>query len=109
MHRGVSYGVHKHVSSESMVAGLCVCGCMSGPSLICLLSRQVLLLLLLNTGTSSHILPHILSVLDHIGVLVAFSKVEGPSTVVTFLGVVVDSDRFELRLTQDKIVHIHDL
>lgn len=37
---------------------------------------------LLNTGASSHILPHIHSVLDCLGVPVVFSKVEGPSTAV---------------------------
>ena len=49
-----------------------------------------------NTGTSSHIMPYILSVLDRLGVPVALNKVEGPSTVITFLGVEVNSERLRI-------------
>lgn len=39
----------------------------------------------------------------------ALHKMEGPATVVTFLGVVVDTARFELRLPIDKLDYIREL
>ena len=42
--------------------------------------------------------PSVLNTLDHLGVPVATQKIEGPATTVTFLGVIVDTVRLELRL-----------
>ena len=55
------------------------------------------------------VLSHILSILHHLGVPVAPEKIEGPATVVTFLGIVVDTDRFEIRLPEAKLAHIREL
>jgi hypothetical protein len=45
-------------------------------------------------------------ILEYLGVPVAAHKTEGPATVVTFLGILVDTRTFELRLPQDKIHHL---
>ena len=39
----------------------------------------------------------------HRGVLIASHKMEGPGTVVTFLGILIDTGRGELRLPHDKL------
>ena len=54
-------------------------------------------------------LPRILSILSTLNVPVALHKIEGPASTVTFLGVVVDTARFELRLPLDKLTHLQDL
>ena len=51
-------------------------------------------------------LQHITGVLDRLGVPVSTQKIEGPSPVVTFLGVIVDTNRYELRLPAAKLDHI---
>ena len=61
------------------------------------------------TPYSHLVLPHVLQVLHSLGVPVAAHKVEGPATVVTFLGVIVDTARFELRLPQQKLDLIREL
>lgn len=55
------------------------------------------------------ILQHILSLLQFLGVPVASEKIEGPATSLTFLGIVIDSSRLELRLPDRKITHIQGL
>ena len=55
------------------------------------------------------ILSHILGVLAHLGVLVAHHKIEGPATIVTFLGVEIDSVRLELRLPLSKLTRVRRL
>jgi len=47
------------------------------------------------------------SVCLHLGVPLAVEKVEGPSTLLTFLGIVLDTVRMEARLPTDKLHHIH--
>ena len=42
-------------------------------------------------------------VLAGLGIPVSLPKLEGPSTSVTFLGIVIDSERMELRLPHDKV------
>ena len=54
-------------------------------------------------------LPYILSTFRNLGVPVAAHKVEGPATTVTFLGIVVDTARFELRLPVDKVDRIREM
>ena len=55
------------------------------------------------------VLSYIHGVLESIGVPVSWHKTEGPATTVTFLGVVVDTARLELRLPLDKLQHTRDL
>ena len=52
------------------------------------------------------VLPQILNMLNSMGVLVTVSKFEGPAMVVTFLGIVVDTIRFKLRLPEEKLSYI---
>ena len=40
------------------------------------------------------------------GVTLAGEKVEGPSTILTFLGILLDTKRMEARLPDDKLKHI---
>ena len=40
---------------------------------------------------------------EEVGCPVAGEKMEGPATVITLLGVELDSDRFQLRLPQEKL------
>ena len=54
-------------------------------------------------------LPRILNVFSSLGVPVATHKIEGPATQVTFLGVIVDTARFELRLPLDKLEYTRSL
>ena len=54
-------------------------------------------------------LPHrALSTFQSLGVPVASQKIEGPATVVTFLGIVIDTVRCELSLPVHKIYEIQD-
>ena len=55
------------------------------------------------------LLSAVLSALQALGVPVAQDKIEGPSTTITFLGIVIDTCRFELRLPGPKLVHIRQL
>ena len=55
------------------------------------------------------VLSRILEAFGMLGVPVAMHKIEGPATVVTFLGVEVDTVRFELRLPGHKLDHIQGL
>ena len=50
-----------------------------------------------------------LSVLADLGVPVSLPKLEGPSTSVTFLGILIDTARMELRLPLDKLSRLRDL
>ena len=42
-------------------------------------------------------------VLSHLGVPVANHKTEGPATTVVFLGIVIDTKNFQLRLPTEKV------
>ena len=48
-------------------------------------------------------------VCQSLGVPLAVHKTEGPAPVVTFLGILVDTARFELRLPQEKLVALQSL
>ena len=39
----------------------------------------------------------------------ALEKVEGPTTCLPFLGIIVDSDRMEARLPDDKLARVQGL
>ena len=68
-------------------------------------------LFLCPSGTNSSIdpLPVALRVLDSLGIPVASHKVEGPSPVITFLGIQIDTLAMELRLPPQKVDHIADM
>ncbi len=44
-----------------------------------------------------------------LGVPIAAHKTEGPSTVVVFLGITIDTAKGELRLPEDKLSRLQDL
>ena len=46
--------------------------------------------------------------LTRLGILIAVHKTEGPATTLTFLGILVDSDKFELCLPADKLARLQD-
>ena len=48
-------------------------------------------------------------VFDELGVPVASHKTEGPATCVTFLGIVIDTHRFQVRLPEDKLTRLKAL
>ena len=50
-----------------------------------------------------------LSVLADLGVPVSLPKLEGPSTSVTFLGILINTARMELHLLLDKLSRLRDL
>ena len=50
-----------------------------------------------------------LSTMAHLGLPVADHKTEGPSTQVTFLGILIDSDLFQLRLPAAKLERLQSL
>ena len=46
--------------------------------------------------------------LTRLGIPIAVHKIEGPATTLTFLGILVDTDNFELRLPADKLARLQD-
>jgi hypothetical protein len=46
--------------------------------------------------------------LTRLGIPIAEHKTEGPATTLTFLGILVDSEKFELRLPADKLARLQD-
>ena len=56
-----------------------------------------------NTGEGSQVKQAILNILGRLGVLVDSHKVEGPSSSLTFLGVLFNTVCYELRLPLDKL------
>ena len=54
-------------------------------------------------------LPCILGVFSILNALVTYHKIKGPATTITFLGVVIDTVRFELRLPTDKLTYPWEL
>lgn len=61
------------------------------------------------SGEGATALSTALQVFQALGVPVAAHKTEGPSTTVTFLGVLIDTSRFELRLPADKLTRLQGL
>jgi len=45
---------------------------------------------------------------EHLGIPLALEKVEGPSTTICFLGIILDTIRMEIRLPTDKLQRIQD-
>ena len=50
-----------------------------------------------------------LSICNQLGVPVSKSKIEGPATTLTFLGIVLDTIKREIRLPEDKLVRLKDM
>ena len=50
----------------------------------------------------------LLDICNHLGVPIANKKVEGPSTCLVFLGILIDTMRGELRLPLDKLTRLRD-
>ena len=50
----------------------------------------------------------LLDICKHLGVPIADKKVEGPSTCLVFLGILIDTVRGELRLPLDKLTRLRD-
>ena len=50
-----------------------------------------------------------LEVLRFLGILVAVHKTEGPATIITFLGILIDTWSFQLRLPEDKLQRLQAL
>ena len=46
------------------------------------------------------------TVCSELGLPLKWEKVEGPTTRITFLGIILDSERLELRLPSDKVDHL---
>ena len=61
------------------------------------------------TDNGAHVLALARRVLQHLGVPVAVHKTEGPSTVVSFLGILIDTISFELRLPTEKVMRLQSL
>ena len=47
-------------------------------------------------------------VCKHLGVPLAEEKMDGPTTSIVFLGILIDSIRGELRLSPEKLDRLHD-
>ena len=60
-------------------------------------------------GSPRGILPLALRTFQELGVPVATHKIEGPATEVVFLGIILDTARFELRLPAAKLDHTQSL
>ena len=57
-------------------------------------------------GDRAHSLQTALATCQTLGVPVAPHKVEGPSTVLTFLGICLDTSNMEVRLPNDKLLRL---
>ena len=62
-----------------------------------------------NTEQGKRSLEIALQTLEYLGVPVAEHKTEGPATSVTFLGILIDTRNFQLRLPQEKIQRLREL
>lgn len=61
------------------------------------------------SGEGQHSLQVALGTLAALGVPVSMPKLEGPATTVTFLGILIDTARLELRLPPDKLFRLRQL
>jgi len=61
-----------------------------------------------NRSVAAHHRALILDMFAYLGVPVAEEKVEGPTTVLTYLGLELDTDALEIRLPLDKLTSLRD-
>ena len=59
-----------------------------------------------SSPTCQHNLEVLTQICNYLGVPLAFEKVEGPSTVLSFLGIVLDTTSMEARLPEDKLTRL---
>ena len=59
--------------------------------------------------TAASMRPLVETTLTRVGVPIAHHKTEGPTTVITFLGIQIDSNTFQLSLPLEKIQRLQDL
>jgi len=62
-----------------------------------------------NSQQGAHFLALALEILGWLGIPVASHKTEGPSTTLVFLGILIDTHAFELRLPGDKLARLQAL
>lgn len=62
-----------------------------------------------NTDEGARALAIALRILEYLGVPVAVHKTEGPSTAVIFLGILIDTEAFMLRLPAEKLARLQEL
>ena len=56
-----------------------------------------------------HNVDTLVSLCANLGVPIATDKLEGPSTSLSFLGIILDNNRMEIRLLPDKLARIQEL
>ena len=61
------------------------------------------------TSEATATLSLVTNVFQHLGIPVATHKTEGPATCVTFLGILIDTQAYELRLPSDKLNRLQAL
>ena len=61
-----------------------------------------------SSDTCQHNLDILKQLCDDLGVPLALEKVVGPSTTISFLGILLDTVRMEIRLPEDKLARIKD-
>ena len=61
------------------------------------------------TSEATATLSLVTNVFQHLGIPVATHKTEGPATCVTFLGILIDTQAYELRLPTDKLSRLQAL
>ena len=62
-----------------------------------------------SSSKGEQILSVVLEILQRLGIPVALNKTEGPTTVLIFLGILIDTHNFELRLPSDKLQRLKEL
>ena len=62
-----------------------------------------------DSNRRSQVLSIALQTLRQLGIPVTVHKTEGPTTVFIFLGILIDTHRFELRLPTDKLLRLQEM
>ena len=55
------------------------------------------------SNKAAYYLSQMLDLMNELGVPIATQKIEGPATILTFLGILIDSQALQLRLPTDKL------
>ena len=59
------------------------------------------------SNVCQHNLDKLMQTCNELGIPLAEDKLEGPSTSITFLGIVIDTSKFEIRLLEEKLQRTH--
>ena len=59
-----------------------------------------------NSAEAANVLDTVLRVLRMLGIPIAVHKTEGPNTILVFLGIIIDTVNFELRLPEEKLTRL---